>query len=146
MEIVKKDKKSGKINRFIDWLLYMIGYTFVFIIVANMFKSIYIDNKYSFMYSIIIVLIIYILNKTIKPVLVTLTIPITGLTLGLFYPFINLFILKLVDWILGSHFELENIWIALVVAILLSIINFIMEELIIKPLIKRVKRNGKSSI
>lgn len=146
MHLIIQQKNSERLNRFFDWLLYMIGYTLVFILVTNMFKSIYIDINHSFIYSILIVLILYILNKTIKPVLVTLTIPITGLTLGLFYPFINLFILKLVDWILGSHFELENLKIALLVAILLSIINFIMEELIIKPIIKRVKRNGKSSI
>ena len=132
---------KNRINRLFDWLLYMIGYTLVFILVSNMFKSVYIDTSHSYIYSIVVVLILYILNKTIKPVLVTLTIPITGITLGLFYPFINLFILKLVDWILGSHFQLENIWIALLVAILLSIINFVMEELVIKPIIKRVKKN-----
>ena len=146
MHLIIQHKNSERLNRFLDWLLYMVGYTLVFILVTNMFKSIYIDINHSFIYSILIVLILYILNKTIKPVLVTLTIPITGLTLGLFYPFINLFILKLVDWILGPHFELENLKIALLVAILLSIINFIMEELVIKPIIKRVKRNGKSSI
>ena len=137
---------KNRINRLFDWLLYMIGYTLVFILVSNMFKSVYIDTSHSYIYSIVVVLILYILNKTIKPVLVTLTIPITGITLGLFYPFINLFILKLVDWILGSHFQLENIWIALLVAILLSIINFVMDELVIKPIIKRVNKNGKSSI
>ena len=137
---------KNRINRLFDWLLYMIGYTLVFILVSNMFKSVYIDTSQSYIYSIVVVLILYILNKTIKPVLVTLTIPITGITLGLFYPFINLFILKLVDWILGSHFQLENIWIALLVAILLSIINFVMEELVIKPIIKRVNKNGKSSV
>ena len=137
---------KNRINRLFDWLLYMIGYTLVFILVSNMFKSVYIDTSHSYIYSTAVVLILYILNKTIKPVLVTLTIPITGITLGLFYPFINLFILKLVDWILGSHFQLKNIWIALLVAILLSIINFIMEELVIKPIIKRVNKNGKSSI
>ena len=137
---------KNRINRLFDWLLYMIGYTLVFILVSNMFKSVYIDTSHSYIYSTAVVLILYILNKTIKPVLVTLTIPITGITLGLFYPFINLFILKLVDWILGSHFQLENIWIALLVAILLSIINFVMEELVIKPIIKRVNKNGKSSI
>ena len=137
---------KNRINRLFDWLLYMIGYTLVFILVSNMFKSVYIDTSHSYIYSTAVVLILYILNKTIKPVLVTLTIPITGITLGLFYPFINLFILKLVDWILGSHFQLKNIWIALLVAILLSIINFIMEELVIKPIIKRVNKNGKSSV
>ena len=137
---------KNRIDRLFDWLLYMLGYTLVFILVSNMFKSVYIDTSHSYIYSTAVVLILYILNKTIKPVLVTLTIPITGITLGLFYPFINLFILKLVDWILGSHFQLKNIWIALLVAILLSIINFIMEELVIKPIIKRVNKNGKSSI
>lgn len=137
---------KNRINRLFDWLLYMLGYTLVFILVSNMFKSVYIDTSHSYIYSTAVVLILYILNKTIKPVLVTLTIPITGITLGLFYPFINLFILKLVDWILGSHFQLKNIWIALLVAILLSTINFIMEELVIKPIIKRVNKNGKSSI
>ena len=137
---------KNRINRLFDWLLYMIGYTLVFILVSNMFKSVYIDTSHSYIYSTAVVLILYILNKTIKPVLVTLTIPITGITLGLFYPFINLFILKLVDWILGSHFQLENIWIALLVAILLSIINLVMEELVIKPIIKRVNKNGKSSV
>ena len=146
MKIIIKVKNSEILNHLLDWLIYMAGYTLVFILVTNMFESIYIDIEHSLIYSILIVLILYVLNKTIKPVLVTLTIPITGITLGLFYPFINLFILKIVDWILRSHFELKNIWIALLVAILLSVMNFIMEELIIKPIIKRVKKNGKSSI
>lgn len=142
MQLVIKENKKLRINKIFEWLLYMIGYTIVFIIVTNMFKSVYIDIKHSYIYSVLIVLILSILNHTIKPVLVTLTIPITGLTLGIFYPFINLFILKLVDWMLGPHFELDNIWIALLVAILLSVINFLMENLVIKPIIKGVKRNG----
>ena len=134
---MKKVTKQTRFNRFIDWVLHMIGYTLVFIFVTSFFKSIYIDSDHLIIWSAIIVLVIYILNKTIKPILVTLTIPITGLTLGLFYPFINLFILKLVDWILGKHFQLYNIWIALFVSILLSIINIIMDK-IIKHLIKGV--------
>ena len=103
LKLKEKDKKI--IISFIDWLMYMIGYVIVFIVVTSFFKSVYIDS-HNILYSILIVLIIYILNKTIKPMLVSLTIPITGLTLGLFYPFINLFILKLVDIILGKHFQL----------------------------------------
>ena len=90
-------------------------------------------------FSILIVFLVALLNKTIKPLLVRRTIPITGLTFGLFYPCINLFILKLVDWILGNHFQLNNIFMALFFAILLSIVNFIIEE-IIKKIIKRVKK------
>ena len=140
MQLVRNQKNKEKIDAIFEWLLYFFGYTLVFIIITSMFKSVYIDTKHTWIYSILIVFITTVLNKTIKPVLVTLTIPITGITLGLFYPFINLFILKLADWILGSHFQLENFWIALFVAILLSIIDFILENLVIKPIIKKVKK------
>ena len=141
MKLVIKEKNKTRINKGIDWLLYMIGYTIVFIAVTSLFKSIYIDSNHLIIWSAIIVLIIYALNKTVKPILFKLTIPITGITLGLFYPCINVFILKLVDWMLGSHFEVKNLLIALFVAILLSITNFIMEE-IIKKIIEKVKKHG----
>lgn len=141
MRLVIKEKNVVRLNKFIEWLLYMIGYIIVFILVSTLFKSVHIDQNHFFLYSILIVFVIYILNKFLKPILFTITIPIIGITLGLFYPFINLFILKLADWMLGSHFDLTNIFIAFFVAILLSIMNFIMEE-IIKKIVKRVKIHG----
>ncbi len=141
MQIIKEVKGFTRVNRLLEWMIYMLGYTIVFIIVSNLFDSLYIDIEHSYIYSFLTVFIVYLLNITIKPILVTLTIPITGLTLGLFYPFINLFILKLTDWILGSHFDLNNFWIALWIAILISIMNFFMEGFIIKPIVRRVKRN-----
>ncbi len=140
MKLIIKEKNKVRINKFVEWLLYMIGYTIVFIFITSFFKTFYIDSDHLIIWSTIIVLTIYVLNKTIKPILVTLTIPITGMTLGLFYPCINVFILKLVDWILGPHFEIKNLLIALLVAVLLSIMNFIMEE-IIKKIIEKVKKN-----
>ena len=141
MRLVIKDENKLRINKIFEWLLYMTGYTIVFIGVTSLFKSVYINSDYFILWPVITVLLIYILNKTIKPILVTLTIPITGLTLGLFYPCINVFILKLVDWILGPYFEVKDLFIALFVAILLSITNFIMEQ-IIKNIIEKVKKNG----
>ena len=143
MKLIIKEKNKVRINKFVEWLLYMIGYTLVFIFITSFFKTFYIDSDHLIFWSTIIVLTIYALNKTIKPILVTLTIPITGITLGLFYPCINVFILKLVDWILGPHFEIKNLLIALLVAILLSITNFIMEETI-KHILKKVKENEKN--
>ncbi len=141
MQLIITKKNKTRINHFIDWILYMAGYTIVLILVTSLFHSIVIDNNHLILWSIITELIIYALNKTVKPILVTLTIPITGLTLGLFYPFINVFILKLVDWLLGIHFEIKNIYIAFFAAILISIMNFIMEK-IIKKIIDKVKKNG----
>lgn len=141
MQLVIKEKNKLRINRFIDWLLYMAGYTLIFILVTSIFDSMQVNANHPILWSIAIVVILYALNKTVKPILVTLTIPITGLTLGLFYPFINLFILKLVDWILGSYFEITNLFIAFFAAILISIMNLIMEH-IIKKIINKVKQNG----
>ena len=48
----------------------------------------------------IAVIIVFILNRTIKPLLVWMTLPLTALTLGLFYPLINILVLKITDFIL----------------------------------------------
>ena len=138
MQVVINEKNKLRLNKFLDWLLSFIGYTIVFILVTTLFKSIHIDKNHFILWSTIIVFIVYLLNKTIKPVLVTLTIPITGITLGLFYPCINVFLLKLTDWILGPHFQITNLFVAIFAAVLLSITNFIMEE-IIKTIINKVK-------
>ena len=139
MQLIINEKNKQRLIKLIDWLLYMLGYTIVFILVTSFFDSIYIDSNHLFLWSFLIILVIYILNKTIKPILVTLTIPITGLTLGLFYPCINVFILKLADWLLGAHFQTKNLYIIFFVAILLSITNFLMSELL-KKIIKKVKQ------
>ncbi len=136
-----KSQKTLKIHIF-EWILDVICYTFVFILVSFLFKSFYIDTSYYGIYAVLAVIIISVLNKTIKPFLFVLTLPITGLTLGLFYPVLNVFILKLTDWILMDHFNLTNIWIAFFIAILLSIMNVLVDEIIIKPLIRRMKKNG----
>ena len=117
MKLVIKEKNKVRINKLFDWFIYMIGYTLVFVLLTTFFDSI-----------------------AIKPILVRLTIPIIGITLGLFYFIINLFILKLADWILLSYFDLTNIWVALVFSILLSIVNLIAQS-IIEKILKEVK-NG----
>ena len=123
MQIIIKEKNKTRINHLLDWIIYMIGYTIVFIFVTSFFKSFHIDSDHLIIWAFFIVLVLY-----------------TGITLGLFYPCINVFILKLVDWILGKHFEIDSLLVALLVAILLSITNFIMEEAI-KQIIEKVKKH-----
>ena len=139
MKLLIKEKNKYRINYFFDWLFHIIAYTIVFILITTLFKTIYVDSNNLILWSSIIVIVLYILNKTIKPVLVTLTIPITGITLGLFYPCINVLILKLTDWLLGKHFEITSILSALIFAILLSISTFIVNE-VIKKIIDKVKK------
>ena len=123
-------------------ILYIIGYTIAFFLVSKIFDSFKLDQDHPILYAFISVLIIMVLNKTIKPILTFFTIPITASTLGLFYFVLNTFILKLVDFILLDKLNFTNIWILFFISIILSVINLIIEFLIIKPIIKRMKLNG----
>ncbi len=130
------NKKS--LQKFIEWLIYMIGYALILISVSVLFKNtIQIDNNYFGFWSLLAAILINILNRTIKPIIVKLTIPITALTLGVFYPFINVFILYIVDFCLGSHFSVNGIFMTCLVAILISIMNMILDNVVIKPLLRK---------
>lgn len=134
----KKWNKREKISRWLDIFIHLVGYTLVLITVSMIFKeTVYISNVY---YGFLAVLIIFILNKTIKPVLTWLTIPLTAMTLGLFYPLINAFILKLSDWILQSHFNVNGVLWLIIVSIVISIMNAIMDNWIIDGILKGGKR------
>lgn len=131
-------KKNSKTTLLLQWILHMIAYGLILIAVSVLFsKTIFIDNAYFGFWGLLAAIIIYGLNRTVKPFLVWLTIPITGLTLGLFYPFINVLILNMVDWILGEHFEIHGLLMSFVVAVLISIMNEIVNECVIKPLVKK---------
>lgn len=130
-----------KINKYLDWFIHMVGYALVLITVSVIFqKTIYIDNRLFGLWGFIAVVIIFILNRTIKPLLVWMTLPLTGLTLGLFYPLINILILKITDFILGSHFEIKGTIMVFFVSIIISIMNAIMDNLIIDNLLKGKKK------
>ncbi|MDD3048787.1 MAG: phage holin family protein [Bacilli bacterium] len=139
MKIIVMQDNKVRLNRFLDWLIHLVGYAIVLIFVTMIFKSIYLDNALYGLWALIAVLIIYILNNTIKPIIVFLTLPITAITLGIFYPFINVIILKIVDFILGSHFETGGVIVLFFAAILISIMNFLMDKLFIETILKKKK-------
>jgi putative membrane protein len=63
-----------------------------------------------------------IVNAWVKPVLAVLSIPFIVLTLGLFYFLINVLMLYLTDWIVPD-FEIRTFWWAVLAAIIVSIVN-----------------------
>ncbi|MDD5826252.1 MAG: phage holin family protein [Bacilli bacterium] len=125
-------------HKFFEWLLYMLGYTIVLITVSVLFKEhFYINPKHFGVYAFLASIIIYILNQTIKPILVYVTLPITAITMGLFYPIINVLILYLASFLLGSNFQIKGIILPFLIAIIISILNMFMEGMIIKPIIHK---------
>ena len=136
--VEKKWNKRQSISKGLDIFIHLLGYTLVLVTVSIIFKDIVFIS--SFWYACLAVTIIFILNRTVKPVLTWLTIPLTAMTLGLFYPLINAFILKLSDWILGRHFQVNGLLWLVVVSIVISIMNAIMDNFIIDGIIKGGKR------
>lgn len=127
-------------NKFVEWLLYMLVYAFILITVSCLFKkTLYINNAYFGLYALLASVIIYILNQTIKPILVYLTLPITALTYGLFYPIINVIILEITSLILGDNFTINGIIIPIIIAVIISFLNILMEGIIIKPIMNKGK-------
>ena len=134
MKLVIKEKNEKRLNKILDSILYISGYALVLFIVDLIFNSFDIDNIFFFFVTVII---IYILNKTVKPLLVRLTLPLTALTFGLFYPFINFFILEIADLLLGKHLQIYGFWSTLLISIVISIMTFFVQNLIIDPIIRR---------
>src|SRR5690606_22216514 len=71
---------------------------------------------------IVIAALLALLNLTIKPILVFLTIPITLLTLGLFLLVINAFMVIIAAEIIPG-FGVDGFWWALLFSVILSLIN-----------------------
>ena len=137
----KKIEAKKSINKFLNLFIHLIGYTLVLISVSMVFKNtVYIDNQYYGLWGFLAILIIYAANKLVKPLLFWLTLPITALTLGLFYPVLNVLILKIADLLLFDHFDIHGIFMVFIVSIVISIMNAIMDNLIIDTLLRRFKK------
>lgn len=131
------EEKKNNIYIVIEWLIHMILYAFVLCLMSLIFpNTIYIDKENFGLWALLTTILISILNQTIKPLIFWLTLPITGITLGLFYPFINLLILKLVSLITFGHFEIYGIFMALIVSIIISFLN-IMVDNILKKMVEK---------
>ena len=76
----------------------------------------------SFTTAIGIAIVLGLLNATLKPLLILITIPITVMSLGLFLLIINAIIIGIAEeWIDGLH--VRSIWTAIVFSFLISTIN-----------------------
>lgn len=139
--VTTKGKNAVRVNRFFEFVVYIITYTIAFLLSDMIFDSFLISNNYTSLFALLSVGIIYLLDKIVKPILITLTMPLTGLTFGLFYFVINTIILKITDWIMGPRLNFTDIWILFFIAIVISFINFFIENFIVKPLIRKAKKN-----
>lgn len=133
--MVKNNKKKNKINNeLFQWGIYIFTYTLVLILSSVLFKGIYIRNIF---YGFIATILIVLLNKTIKPYLILISLPLIGVTLGLFYFVINVVILYLIDIVLGNNFVLSGFFSVFVISIFISFCNAMIDAFVIRPIIDK---------
>lgn len=117
-------------------LVYIVLYSLTFYIAGCLLKLFYINSRYVYVISILAGILIYLFNRTIRPLLNHFTLPLTGLTFGLFYFVNNAIILKLVELILNQNVKFNNIVSLLIISFVMTIISFVIEEVFVKPFLK----------
>ncbi|MCK4540367.1 phage holin family protein [Candidatus Parcubacteria bacterium] len=99
--------------------------SFAVIIGAYLIPSVTVASPWSALW---VALILGLINITVKPLLVVLTLPINILTLGLFTFIINAGMILLVSSIVKG-FEVEGFLAAFIFGITLSILNYVLNKI-----------------
>jgi putative membrane protein len=81
-------------------------------------------------------LILSLVNAIVKPILVFFTLPITIVTLGLFLLVINAVTLMITAWLIEG-FTIGGFWTAFWAGIVISILNTLIQKLVIDRMKKR---------
>jgi putative membrane protein len=130
-----KDSRMSWNQGLIDFFFSLVASTLVLITVSEIFSRFEIANLQT---AVIAAFIIAVLNKTVKPFIFIFTLPVTLLTLGLFYPLVNGIILNIVDWILGSSFVISGFWTVFFASVAISLLNMLLSSLVLD----KVKSRG----
>lgn len=82
---------------------------------------------------LLMALIFGLVNALVRPILKFLTCPLIMLTLGLFTLVINALMLQLASWLgrqLDLGFYVENFWAAILGALVISVVSFVLTMII----------------
>ncbi|MED1419084.1 phage holin family protein [Bacillus smithii] len=109
------------------WLLGIVINAVLFVALAGWFQGFHVSG---FGAAFVASLILSILNMLVRPILIILTLPITILTLGLFLIVINAMTLLLTDAIMGDAFDVSSFGLALLVVIIMSIFNLVVQRVL----------------
>lgn len=80
----------------------------------------------SFLTAVIVAVVMAVLNVTLKPLLILITIPITIITFGLFLLVINVLVLYAAGALIDG-FHIAGFWWALLFSILVSFVNGVLQ-------------------
>jgi putative membrane protein len=106
---------------FIRFLLYWLSTALALWIVDGLFDSLAFDSLQTLFLS---ALVLALVNVTIKPVLLLVTLPLTIFTLGLAIPLINGVVLLLVSELIEG-FTISGFWMGVLCALAISFVGFL---------------------
>lgn len=87
--------------------------------VSYILKGVHVD---SFLIAILVAVVMSVLNVTLKPLLILITIPFTLVTFGLFLLVINVLVIYAAAALIDG-FAVDGFWWALLFSLLVSIVN-----------------------
>jgi putative membrane protein len=99
------------------------------LVVDAIFRRIWLDTTQA---TIAAAVVLALVNTYLRPFVVLLTLPINVLTLGLFTLVINALMLKLVSWLIPA-FHVEGFWTAVGGALVVSIVNLLLNWFLNPP-------------
>jgi len=129
----KEVKSINRKDEAITMLLELLVSAVTLMLASYIFKGFYVEN---IIYALLTALLISVLNTTIKPFLIALTLPITIITWGLFYPVINVIIMKLASILMGDGFIVKGWILPFFIAIFISVVTPMLHKIFIKPFIE----------
>jgi len=119
------------------WIVSIIVNALVLIVVAGYLDSFHLEGVGA---AIGASLLLSIINLFVKPILVILTLPVTVLTLGFFLFVINAITLMITQAIMGDSFIIDGFGTALLASIIISILNLLIQKVIIEPIQEKKKK------
>jgi putative membrane protein len=118
----RQEASSKNMRLLLNWLLSAIG----LLIVSYLLPGFHVSG---FGAALIAALVIGLVNATLGLFLKVITLPLTILTLGIFWWVINALMLLLASAILSPRFVVTGFWPAFLGAIVLSLINAVLRAL-----------------
>lgn len=100
-------------------ILYWLATALVLLFIAFVMPGVYIDGVIP---ALIATFVMGLVNVTIRPLLLLLTLPITVVTLGVFALVLNALLFMLVAWLVPG-FEVAGFWSALLASIVLALMT-----------------------
>ncbi|WP_240374426.1 phage holin family protein [Bacillus piscicola] len=105
--------------------------TIALMVVAGFFPGFQLDGMGA---ALMAAFILTVINLLVRPLLVLFTLPITVFTLGFFIFIINAALLMLTAGLMGDSFQISGFGMALLAAIIIAILNMLLQNFIIQPL------------